>query len=254
MGKTPGQKAARVKGVKMSESEILRKIAVIFVTDVVGFSTLMAQNEELTLRSFRSCKEILDNLFEEHSGRIFNTAGDSVLAEFPSAVSAVICAVEFQKLIKARNASVPNAAQMQFRIGLNMGDVIIEGTNLYGDGVNVAARLEALSQAGGVCLSKSIHDFVSQKVDLGFQDIGAQQVKNTNVHAFDVSIGGLAPRQIAPTPPHGLRDTHQSVSTSGPRVRHSTTHPDRTLSSRGSSTPTPSARRRIGCRSDTTGA
>ena len=179
MGKTPGQKAARVKGVKMSESEILRKIAVIFVTDVVGFSTLMAQNEELTLRSFRSCKEILDNLFEEHSGRIFNTAGDSVLAEFPSAVSAVICAVEFQKLIKARNASVTNAAQMQFRIGLNMGDVIIEGTNLYGDGVNVAARLEALSQAGGVCLSKSIHDFVSQKVDLGFQDIGAQQVKNT---------------------------------------------------------------------------
>jgi class 3 adenylate cyclase len=146
MGKTPGQKAARVKGFKMSESEILRKIAVIFVTDVVGFSTLMAQNEELTLRSFRSCKEILDNLVEEHSGRIFNTAGDSVLAEFPSAVSAVICAVEFQKLIKARNASVPNAAQMQFRIGLNMGDVIIEGTNLYGDGVNVAARLEALSQ------------------------------------------------------------------------------------------------------------
>ena len=134
MGKTPGQKAARVKGVKMSESEILRKIAVIFVTDVVGFSTLMAQNEELTLRSFRSCKEILDNLFEEHSGRIFNTAGDSVLAEFPSAVSAVICAVEFQKLIKARNASVPNAAQMQFRIGLNMGDVIIEGTNLWGWG------------------------------------------------------------------------------------------------------------------------
>ena len=201
MGKTPGQKAARVKGFKMSESEILRKIAVIFVTDVVGFSTLMAHNEELTLRSFRSCKEILDNLFEEHSGRIFNTAGDSVLAEFPSAVSAVICAVEFQKLIKARNASVTNAAQMQFRIGLNMGDVIIEGTNLYGDGVNVAARLEALSQAGGVCLSKSIHDFVSQKVDLGFQDIGAQQVKNTNVHAFDVSIGGLAPRQIAPTPP-----------------------------------------------------
>jgi class 3 adenylate cyclase len=100
MGKTPGQKAARVKGFKMSESEILRKIAVIFVTDVVGFSTLMAQNEELTLRSFRSCKEILDNLFEEHSGRIFNTAGDSVLAEFPSAVSAVICAVEFKSSSK----------------------------------------------------------------------------------------------------------------------------------------------------------
>ena len=130
----------RLKGFKMSESKILRKISVIFVTDVVSFSTLMAQNEELTLRSFRSCKEILDNLFEEHRGRIFNTAGDSVLAEFQSAVSAVICAVEFQKLIKARNASVNKEAQMQFRIGLNMGDVIIEGSNLDGDGVNVAAR------------------------------------------------------------------------------------------------------------------
>ena len=124
-----------------------------------------------------------------------------MLAEFPSAVSAVICAIEFQKLIKAHNASVQGELQMQPRIGLNIGDVIIEGTNLYGDGVNVAARLEALSQAGGVCLSKSIHDFVSQKVDFGFQDIGAQKVKNTKVHAFDVSMSGLAPRRIEPTLP-----------------------------------------------------
>ena len=90
-----------------------------------------------------------------------------------------------KKMIKQRNEIVEEASQMTFRLGINMGDVIVEGSNLYGDGVNVAARLEALSQAGGVCLSKSIHDFVSQKVDLGFQDIGAQQVKNTNVHAFD---------------------------------------------------------------------
>ena len=138
---------------KSSQQDIDRKIAVIFVTDVVGFSKLMEVNEEETLRSFRACQEILDKLFEEHGGRIFNTAGDSVLAEFQSAVSAVVCANEFQKLIKERNKSVAEESQMSFRIGLNMGDVIIEGNNLYGEGVNVAARLEALSQANGICVS-----------------------------------------------------------------------------------------------------
>ncbi|MFL2807228.1 MAG: adenylate/guanylate cyclase domain-containing protein [Paracoccaceae bacterium] len=138
----------------MSEKKIDRKIAVIFVTDVVGFSKLMEKNEDETLQSFRACKELLDNLFQEHGGRIFNTAGDSVLAEFQSAVSAVICASEFQKLVKERNSNISEVSQMHFRIGLNMGDVIVEGDNLYGDGVNVAARLEALSQPDGVCLSK----------------------------------------------------------------------------------------------------
>ena len=142
----------------MSEKKIDRKIAVIFVTDVVGFSKLMEKNEDETLQSFRACKELLDNLFQEHGGRIFNTAGDSVLAEFQSAVSAVICASEFQILVKERNSNVSKNSQMHFRIGLNMGDVIVEGDNLYGDGVNVAARLEAISQPNGVCLSKSIHD------------------------------------------------------------------------------------------------
>ena len=142
---------------------IERKIAVLFVTDVVGFSKSMETNEDETLKSFRACKDILDKLFDEHGGRIFNTAGDSVLAEFQSAVSAVVCANEFQKLIKERNDSVVDDAKMSFRIGLNMGDVIVEGENLYGDGVNVAARLEALSQPGGVCLSKSIMDFVNRK-------------------------------------------------------------------------------------------
>ena len=122
---------------------------------MVGFSKLMEINEDETLKSFRTCKDILDKLFAEHGGRIFNTAGDSILAEFQSAVSAVICANEFQKLIKERNNSVVEDAKMDFRIGLNMGDVIVEGENLYGDGVNVAARLEALSQPG---------EFVYQKV------------------------------------------------------------------------------------------
>ena len=142
--------------------DIERKIAVIFVTDVVGFSKLMEQNEDDTLRSFRLCRAMLDDLFKEHGGRIFNTAGDSVLAEFTSAVSAVICAKDFQKLIKDRNSNFPENIVMQFRIGINMGDVIVEEENLYGDGVNVAARLEALCQPGGICLSKSIMDFVNK--------------------------------------------------------------------------------------------
>ena len=172
---------------KSSQQDIDRKIAVIFVTDVVGFSKSMEVNEEETLRSFRACQEILDKLFKEHGGRIFNTAGDSVLAEFQSAVSAVVCANEFQKLIKERNKSVSEESQMSFRIGLNMGDVIIEGDNLYGEGVNVAARLEALSQANGICVSKSIVDFVNKKTELLFNDLGEQKVKNTEVHAYDIA-------------------------------------------------------------------
>ena len=173
---------------------IERKIAVIFVTDVVGFSKLMEINEDETLKSFRACKDILDKLFAEHGGRIFNTAGDSVLAEFQSAVSAVVCANEFQKLLKERNNSVSDDAKMYFRIGLNMGDVIVEGENLYGDGVNVASRLEALSQPNGVCLSKSIMDFVNKKTELIFNDLGEQKVKNTLVHAFDLENPDLERR------------------------------------------------------------
>ncbi len=173
---------------------IERKIAVIFVTDVVGFSKLMEINEDETLKSFRACRDLLDKLFTEHGGRVFNTAGDSVLAEFQSAVSAVVCANEFQKLLKERNNSVSDDAKMSFRIGLNMGDVIVEGENLYGDGVNVAARLEALSQPGGVCLSKSIMDFVNKKTELLFNDLGEQKVKNTLVHAFDLENPDLEKR------------------------------------------------------------
>ena len=107
----------------------------------------------------------------------------------------MVCASEFQKLISERNSSVSEDSEMHFRIGINMGDVIVEGDNLYGDGVNVAARLEALSQPGGVCLSKSIHDFVNQKTEFLFNDIGEQRVKNTDVHAFDLALNNLEKRE-----------------------------------------------------------
>jgi adenylate cyclase len=180
----------------MGNDTIVRKIAVIFVTDVVGFSELMEKNENGTLKNLRACRDILDRLFEEHGGRIFNTAGDSVLAEFQSAVSAVICATEFQKLVKQRNLSMSQESQMWFRIGLNMGDVIIEGTNVYGEGVNNAARLEAFCQPGGVSLSKTIYDFASQKVELSFSDLGSQKVKNTILQVYDVIIDGLEERVL----------------------------------------------------------
>ena len=178
----------------MTEDQIVRKIAVIFVTDVVSFSTLMEKNENSTLISLRACRQIMNQLFKKYDARIFNTAGDSVLAEFQSAVTAVVCATEFQKMINKRNLSVSEDLQMQFRIGLNVGDVIVEGTNLYGEGVNNAARLEALSQAGGVSLSKSIYDFANKKVEFDFIDLGTQKIKNTVLHAYDLIIEGLEPR------------------------------------------------------------
>ena len=170
----------------MSEKKIERKIAVIFAADVVGYSQHMKNNEDNTLKSFKSCRKILDRLFEEHGGLIFNTAGDSILAEFTSAVSALVCASEFQKLIKERNSSGDAVVKLEFRIGINMGDVIKEGSNLYGDGVNIASRLETLAQKGGISLSKSVYEFVNSKTQFLFQDLGEQKVKNESFHAYDV--------------------------------------------------------------------
>ena len=180
----------------MATKEIERKIAVIFATDVVGYSKSVEKNEDQTIKNFRACKKILEDLFKEHDGRIFNTAGDSVLAEFSSAVSAVICATEFQRLIKERNESETTDLKMEFRIGINMGDVVVEGDNLYGDGVNIAARLEALAQPNGVCLSRSVHEFINKKMDFLFNDLGEQTVKDNKFHAFDVVIDDSHKRTV----------------------------------------------------------
>ena len=173
----------------MASENINRKIAVIFATDVVGYSTSMEADEVQTLKNLKACKKILDDLFLQHGGHVFNTAGDSVLAEFSSAVSAVVCASEFQKLIRERNKSVENFQKMEFRIGINMGDVVKEDGNLYGEGVNIAARLEALSKPNGICLSKNIYELVKTKTNFSFDDLGEQKMKNTIVHAFDINTG-----------------------------------------------------------------
>ena len=180
----------------MVEKEIQRKIAVIFIADAVGYSQHMKRDEDETVKSFRSCKQILDRLFEEHDGRVFNTAGDSILAEFTSAVSALVCASEFQSLINERNKSENTKIKMEFRIGINMGDVVKEDKNLYGDGVNIAARLEALCQPAGISLSKSVYEFVNNKTKFLFNDLGEQKVKNESFHAFDVLLDPSQKRTI----------------------------------------------------------
>jgi adenylate cyclase len=181
---------------RMSDEKFDRKLAVIFATDVVGYSRAMEIDEDQTLSNLKACRNILDDLFREHGGRIFNTAGDSVLAEFASAVSAVICASEFQALIKERNSSGDLNKKMEFRIGINMGDVVEENGNLYGDGVNIAARLEAFADTNGICLSRNVYELVNSKTQFKFHDLGEQQVKTNKFHAYDVALEGQKKRNI----------------------------------------------------------
>ena len=181
----------------MSEERVQRKVTVILAADVVGYSTMMEGNEEQTLKNLKSCRAIIDGLISEYHGRIFNTAGDSVIAEFQSAVDAVVCASEFQKAIRQRNEANVEPDQMHFRVGINMGDVVIEEDNLYGEGVNVASRLEALAQPGGICLSKNVHEIVNNKTSFDFHDLGEQQVKNTTLHAVDVTLDGTNKRKLS---------------------------------------------------------
>ena len=180
----------------MAKEKIERKIAVIFATDVVGYSNHMEADESETIHNLRECEAILKGLFEKHGGRLFNTGGDSFLAEFPSAVSAVECAVEFQNAIKKRNSTEEATVKLEFRIGINSGDVVKEKDNLLGDGVNIAARLEALSQTNGITISKVIYDFIKGKTKYEFNDLGVQKVKQNEFHAFDLLVEPSQKRRI----------------------------------------------------------
>jgi len=175
-----------------------RKLTAILCADVYGYSRLMGENEEATLRTLSAYRKIIDGLIENHRGRFVNSAGDSVLAEFASVVDAVNCAVEIQTGLKAENASIAPERRMEFRIGVNLGDVMVEGEQIYGDGVNVAARLESLADPGGICISGTVHDQVRYKLALACEDIGEQTVKNIAhpVRAWRVKLDGApAPRR-----------------------------------------------------------
>src|SRR6266852_2924853 len=133
--------------------DLVRKLATILSADVAEFSRLMAEDEEPTLRTFRAHAQVFESLVAMHRGRIFNTAGDAILAEFSSAVEAVRCATEIQAALRTRNDQLPAARQVRFRIGVNLGDVLVQHTDLLGDGVNVAARLQAVAEPGGICIA-----------------------------------------------------------------------------------------------------
>jgi class 3 adenylate cyclase len=168
-----------------------RKIAAIFAADIAGYSRLVAEDEEETLRRLASYRSVTDDFIARSGGRIFNTAGDAVLAEFPSAVEAVRCAIDIQESLRTRNMAYPASRQMSFRIGITIGDVVErDDGDLLGDGVNIAARLEGLAEAGGICVSRSVHEQVANKLSVQFDDIGAQEVKNipTPVHAYMVAM------------------------------------------------------------------
>ncbi|MCJ2043889.1 efflux RND transporter periplasmic adaptor subunit [Methylobacterium sp. J-078] len=166
-----------------------RTIAAILAADVVGFSRLIAQDEEDTLRRLAEHAAIFRGYVADFRGRVFNTAGDAILAEFPSAVEALRAAIAIQETLRARDRDVPPDRRIAFRMGLNIGDVVVrEDGDLLGDGVNIAARLEGLAEAGGICIARSVHEAVHNKVAVGFRDIGSQRLKNIPrpVHAYRV--------------------------------------------------------------------
>jgi TolB-like protein/tetratricopeptide (TPR) repeat protein len=169
-----------------------RRLAAILAADVAGYSRLMGADEEGTLAALKAIRrELGDPKVKEHRGRIVKTTGDGLLIEFASVVDAVRCAVEVQRGMAERNAEVPEARRIEFRIGINLGDIIRDGRDIFGDGVNIAARLEALSEPGGICVSGIVHDQVRDKLDVAFEDMGERQVKNISrpVHVWRRRLG-----------------------------------------------------------------
>ena len=162
----------------MTEEHTRRKLAAILSADVAGYSRLMEDDEEATVRSITAYRELMVNKIQNQNGRVVDAKGDNLLAEFSSVVDAVRCAVEIQKELGRRNAELPEHRKMQFRIGVNLGDVIEEGETIYGDGVNIAARLEALAEGGGICISGTAFDQIESKLGLEFGYLGEQAVKN----------------------------------------------------------------------------
>ncbi len=193
----------------MAEARVQRRLAAILAADVAGYSRLMGEDEEGTLAALKAIRrELGDPKIKEHRGRIVKTTGDGLLVEFASVVDAVRCAVEVQREMALRNASVPATRRIEFRMGINLGDIIIDEHDIYGDGVNVAARLEALAQPGGVLVSRTVRDHVRDKLGFAFEDMGEQRVKNIarpiRVHrirlAEEAGVPSVRPHPATATP------------------------------------------------------
>jgi len=175
----------------MTTQEVKRKLTAILSADGKSYSRLMSEDETGTIRTLNAYKEMMADLIQQHHGRVVDAPGDNMLAEFGSVVDAVRCAVEIQKELKTRNAEFPENRKMEFRIGINLGDVVEEGGRIYGDGVNIAARLESLSEAGGICISGKTYDEIKNKLPLGYKYLGEQTVKNISepIRTYQVLMG-----------------------------------------------------------------
>ena len=195
----------------MSEARVERRLTAILAADVVGYSRLMGADEEGTLAALKAIRrELVDPRIVEDRGRIVKTTGDGLLVEFPSVVDAVRCAVDVQREMAERNAGVPSETRIEFRVGINLGDIIIDGDDIFGDGVNVAARLETLAEPGGICVSHVVRDQVRDKLAFAFEDMGEQQVKNiarpVRIHRIRIDAAAAALPAAAPQPTLALPD------------------------------------------------
>src|SRR4029077_12192490 len=172
-----------------------RKLAAILHADVVGFSRLMGEDEAGTHQALGKLRRAVDPLIAAHGGRVVGTAGDSLLADFSSVVDALTCAVEMQRAVRAINEPVPQQRRLELRIGVNLGDVIVDGDDIFGDGVNIAARLEALARPGTICISHTVYEQVRNKLDLDYHPLGSHRVKNIAdpVRAYAVGVPAAAP-------------------------------------------------------------
>ena len=175
----------------MGPEGVKRRISAILSADVAGYSKLMEADEETTVRTMESYRKTVSSLIEQHNGHVIDSPGDNLLSEFVSVVEAVQCAVEIQHVIKAKNAVLPEARRMQFRIGVHLGDVIEEEGRTYGDGVNIAARIEGIADAGGICISESAYQQIKTKLSLGYEDLGERSLKNITdpVRLYRIPLG-----------------------------------------------------------------
>ena len=174
----------------MNSEDVKRKLTAILSADVQGYSRLMEDDEQATVKTITTYRKVMVDLVQTNHGSVKDAKGDNVLAEFPSVVDAIRCAVDIQKELKAKNADLAENRRMAFRIGVNLGDVIEKEDTIYGDGVNIAARLESLAEAGGICISGTAFDQVGKKLHLGYKYLGEQKVKNIEkpIRAYKVLV------------------------------------------------------------------
>jgi len=208
----------------MTDDKVKRRLTTVLCADVYGYSRLMEADETGTLETLRRYRTAIARLVERHDGRIVNTWGDAVIAEFASVVEAVQCAVEIQQEISQQVSDVPQANPMRFRIGINLGDVMVDGSDIYGDGVNIASRLQELAEPGGVVISSSVYDQVHNKLSVGFDCLGQRPMKNiAPLTSYRLTLGGRTagqgsfPIEESPTPRETARaprigDRHEPSS------------------------------------------